>query len=82
MLKMVLLKNKFANVTMLEFVDIKVADRIDSLTLQIKIGSFEVAHWLELRKVAEFIDDEVRGGRLIKRNFHVLLKVEFWCIFI
>jgi hypothetical protein len=29
---------------MLEFVDIKVADRIDSLTLQIKIGSFEVAH--------------------------------------
>ncbi len=44
MLKMVLLKNEVANVTMLEFVDIKVADRIDSLTLQIKIGSFEVAH--------------------------------------
>ncbi len=62
---MVLLKNKVANVTMLEFVDIKVADRINSLTLQIKIGSFEVAHWIELRKVAEFIDDEVRSGRLI-----------------
>ena len=44
MLKMVLLKNKVANVTMLEFVDVKVADGIDSLTLQIKIGSFEVAH--------------------------------------
>ena len=44
MLKMVLLKNKVAHVTMLEFVDVKVADRIDSLTLQIKIGSFEVAH--------------------------------------
>ena len=50
---------------MLEFVDVKVADRIDSLTLQIKLGSFEVAHWLELLKVAEFIDDEVRSGRLI-----------------
>jgi hypothetical protein len=32
---------------MLKFVDIKVADRIDSF------------------KVAEFIDDEVRSGRLI-----------------
>ncbi len=38
--------NKVANVTMLEFVDIKVADRIDSF------------------KVADFIDDEVRSGRL------------------
>ncbi len=65
MLKMVLLKNKVANVTMLVFVDVKVADRIDSLPLQIKIGSFEVAHSLELLKVAEFIDDEVRSGRLI-----------------
>ena len=40
---------------MLEFVDIKVADRIDSLMLQVKIGSFEVAHWIELRKVAELM---------------------------
>ncbi len=44
MLKMVLLKNEVANVTMLEFVDVKVAGRIDSLTLQVKIGSFGVAH--------------------------------------
>jgi hypothetical protein len=35
--------HEVANVIMLKFVDIKVADRIDSLTLQI-IGSFEVAH--------------------------------------
>ena len=65
MLDMVLLKIEVANVTMLVFVDVKVADRINSLTLKIKIGSFEVAHWLELRKVAECIDDEVRTGRLI-----------------
>jgi hypothetical protein len=44
MLDMVLLKIKVANVTMLGFVDVKVADRINSLTLKIKIGSFEVAH--------------------------------------
>ena len=37
-------KNEVANVTMLEFVDDKVAGRIDSLTLQVKIGSFGVAH--------------------------------------
>ncbi len=57
--------DKVANIIMVEFVCIKVALRIDSLTLQIKIGSFEVAHCLELLKVAEFIDDEVRSGRLI-----------------
>ncbi len=51
---------------MLEFVDVKVADGIDSLTLQIKIGSFEVAHWLELLKVAEFI--------------HVTIDVRYWGI--
>ncbi len=44
MLKMVLLKNEVANVTMLEFVDVKVAGRIDSLTLQVNIGSFGFAH--------------------------------------
>jgi hypothetical protein len=36
--------NKVANVTMFEFVDVKVAGRIDSLTLQVKIGSFGVAY--------------------------------------
>ena len=65
---------------MLEFVDVKVADRIDSLTLQIKIGSFEVAHWLELRKVAEFINDEVRSGRLI--FWLIGWNFEIWCIFL
>jgi hypothetical protein len=48
---------KVANV-MLEFVDINVALRVDSV------------------KVAKFIDEGLRSGRLIK-NFHVLLKVEF-----
>ncbi len=65
---------------MLEFVDVKVANRIDSLTLQIKIGSFEVAHWIELRKVAEFIHDEVRSGRLI--FWLIGWNFEFWRIFL
>ena len=36
--------DEVANVIMVEFVDVKVACRIDSLTLQVKIGSFGVAH--------------------------------------
>ncbi len=50
--------NKVANVTMLEFVDIKVADRVDSL------------------KVAKFIDDEVRSGRLIYVCFVEILSFD------
>jgi hypothetical protein len=44
---------------------------LNPLTLQIKIGSFEVAHWIELRKVAEFIHDEFE-----KRPFDFFVK--FW----
>ncbi len=37
---------------------LKLLKGLNPLTLRIKIGSFEVAHWIEVRKVAEFIHDE------------------------
>ena len=58
----------------------KVVWELNLVTLQI-IGSFEVAHWIELRKVAEFIHDEFE-----KRPFDFVCDVmKLWklmCIFL
>jgi hypothetical protein len=51
---------------------------LNSLTLQIKIGSFEVAHWIELVKLQNLFMMNLRSGRLI--FFVIWWNFENWCV--
>jgi hypothetical protein len=57
--------DKVANVTMLEFVGIKVALRIESGNVEIKIGSFEVVIELNYVELQNLFMMNLRSGRLI-----------------
>jgi hypothetical protein len=51
---------------------------LNSLTLQIKIGSFEVGHWIELVKLQNLFMMNLRSGRLI--FFVIWWNFENWCV--